>query len=74
MARSPKARRRDIVVTAPPDRRGRVPGVGVNEVWSSAVVAKSTLYQQFRSTDELVGAAGFELESSDPTSRLGCVA
>ncbi len=34
--------------------RAGVRGVGINEIWQQAGVAKSTLYQHFRSKDELV--------------------
>ncbi|MGW0993257.1 TetR/AcrR family transcriptional regulator [Streptomyces sp. NPDC002523] len=33
-----------------------VRAVGINEIWRAAEVAKSTLYQHFRSKDELVAA------------------
>lgn len=54
---SPDATRAKIVTAAADlfTRRG-VRAVGINELWRAAEVAKSTLYQHFRSKDELVAA------------------
>ncbi|GAB1339055.1 TetR/AcrR family transcriptional regulator [Streptomyces sp. E-15] len=54
---SPDATRVKII-TAAADlfTRCGVRAVGINEIWRAAEVAKSTLYQHFRSKDELVAA------------------
>lgn len=54
---TPEATRAKIV-TAAADlfTRCGVRAVGINEIWRAAEVAKSTLYQHFRSKDELVAA------------------
>ncbi|GAA5016937.1 TetR/AcrR family transcriptional regulator [Streptomyces siamensis] len=54
---SPEATRTKIVEAAADlFTRCGVRAVGINEIWRAADVAKSTLYQHFRSKDELVAA------------------
>ncbi|MFD4542009.1 TetR/AcrR family transcriptional regulator [Streptomyces bauhiniae] len=54
---SPEATRAKIVEAAADlFTRCGVRAVGINEIWRAAEVAKSTLYQHFRSKDELVAA------------------
>jgi AcrR family transcriptional regulator len=54
---SPEATRAKIVeASADLFTRCGVRAVGINEIWRAANVAKSTLYQHFRSKDELVAA------------------
>ncbi|MFJ6564683.1 TetR/AcrR family transcriptional regulator [Streptomyces sp. NPDC091412] len=54
---SPEATRAKIVEAAADlFTRCSVRAVGINEIWRAAEVAKSTLYQHFRSKDELVAA------------------
>ncbi|MFD5563419.1 TetR/AcrR family transcriptional regulator [Kitasatospora griseola] len=54
---SPEATRAKIVgAAADLFTRCGVRAVGINEIWRAAEVAKSTLYQHFRSKDELVEA------------------
>ncbi|MFC9427625.1 TetR/AcrR family transcriptional regulator [Streptomyces sp. NPDC056987] len=54
---APEATRTKIVEAAADlFTRSGVRAVGINEIWRSAGVAKSTLYQHFRSKDELVAA------------------
>lgn len=54
---SPEATRAKIVQAAAGlFTRCGVRAVGINEIWRAAQVAKSTLYQHFRSKDELVAA------------------
>ncbi|WP_432187814.1 TetR/AcrR family transcriptional regulator [Streptomyces sp. Tue6028] len=54
---TPEATRAKIVAAAADlFTRCGVRAVGVNEIWRAAEVAKSTLYQHFRSKDELVAA------------------
>ncbi|MFF2518333.1 TetR/AcrR family transcriptional regulator [Streptomyces sp. NPDC058086] len=54
---APEATRARIVAAAADlFTRCGVRAVGINEIWRAAEVAKSTLYQHFRSKDELVAA------------------
>ncbi|MBO1418782.1 TetR/AcrR family transcriptional regulator [Streptomyces sp. FH025] len=54
---SPEATRAKIVEAAADlFARCGVRAVGINEIWRAAGVAKSTLYQHFRSKDEMVAA------------------
>ncbi|MEU6577177.1 TetR/AcrR family transcriptional regulator [Streptomyces sp. NPDC046805] len=54
---TPEATRAKIVEAATDlFTRCGVRAVGINEIWRAAKVAKSTLYQHFRSKDELVAA------------------
>lgn len=54
MATPAETRQRIVDTAAGLFSRSGVRGVGINEIWPAAEVAKSTLYQHFRSKDELV--------------------
>ncbi|MFB7133035.1 TetR/AcrR family transcriptional regulator [Streptomyces sp. NPDC056237] len=56
MTASETTRARIVTAAADLFTRCGVRAVGINEIWRASGVAKSTLYQHFRSKDELVAA------------------